>query len=556
MQGNSNSRFSWLDNYPEGILWDAKIDVRPIYDLLARTTATYPKNIAIDFLDKKISYSLLKKLVDDFALALQKKGFSKGDKIALILPNCPQFVVAYYAITKIGAIVVNCNPLYTEKELSSQLKDSDTKAVITVNLALIYNKVINLHKNKIFESIIVSDFAEYLPCLKSFLFKLFKSKDLVKINFTADILSFEKLLAELKKSDKFLPAVINANEDVAVLQYTGGTTGVSKGAMLTHANIYANTIQTGMWFVGVKEGKEIIVGVLPLFHVFAMTVIMNLSISKGCVMLLHPKFDLKLLLKDIIKKKPTVMPGVPSLFAAICHYPLIKKYNLSSLERCISGGAPLLPEVKKEFEKITGCTLIEGYGLTETSPVVSANPLNGKNKTGSIGLPFPQTIIEIRSIDEKGELLPIGEVGELCIMGPQVMKAYYKDEKHSAEILCQGALRTGDVGYMDNEGYFFIVDRIKDMIIINGFNVYSKEVEVAISLHPAVLEVAVIGIKDENKGQAVKACIVLRPNMELTKQQLTAFLKEHLVRYKIPTLVEFRDKLPKTTIGKISKKDL
>ncbi len=548
------TKYPWLKTYPSNISWDAKIDAMPVYEILNQAAQKFSNNIVIDFLGKTYSYIQLKKYVDIFAANLKKNGVTKNKKVAIILPNCPQFIISYYAILKIGAVVVNCNPLYTVNELEHQLRDSDTDIVITNNLKIILDKIFILKENNIIDKVIISDFSHYLPLAKSILFKIFKSNQILKFNFSNKIISFEQLL----KGNSVIEEKISIDpfNDTAVLQYTGGTTGVSKGAVLTHANIYINAVQSGLWFSGLEVGKETIMGVLPLFHVFAMTVLMNMGILEGCKIILHPKFDIKLLIKDLVKKRPTILPGVPTLFAAITHYKNIENYNLSSVKMCISGGAPLALEIKKNFEKITSCVLVEGYGLTETSPVVSANPLFGLNKDGSVGLPFPQTIIEIRNVDT-GEILPIGETGEICIKGPQVMKGYYKSgSEENNKIFWQDSLRTGDLGYIDSDGYIYIVDRLKDMIINGGFNVYPREVEEAILKHDAVKEVAVIGISDELRGQLVKAVIVLKENKSLTKSQLLEFLKGELTKYKLPSIVEFTETLPKTMIGKISKKDL
>lgn len=552
MNTQTNS-YPWQTHYPNGIKWDVIIGAKPVYEMLDQTAEKYPDRPAIDFLGTQISFKELKIQVDRFAGALQEMGVTKNTKIALLLPNCPQFIISYYGILKAGACVVNCNPLYTLHELENQLNDAQAEIIITLNLKKIFEKASSLESNTTVKKIIISDFASQLPCATRFAFRIFKSSEIAKPAKNDErIICFESLL---KTKHTLQPVTINPMTDVAVLQYTGGTTGIPKGAMLTHANIYANAVQTGMWFHGLEEGQERIVGILPLFHVFAMTVVMNLAIHKACEMILYPRLDLKHLLKDMAKKKPTVMPGVPTLFSSICHYPTIKKYRLSSIKMCISGGAPLVKEVKKSFEVLTGCVLIEGYGLTETSPVVSANPLFGKQKEGSIGLPFPATIVEIRD-PETHKIMPVGERGEICISGPQVMKGYFNNEEQTNDILKEGWVHTGDIGYMDEEGYVYIVDRIKDMIITSGFNVYPREVEEEIIKHPSVKEVAVKGIKNERHGELIKAFIVFKQGKSVSKQEIIEFLKPHLAKYKLPAQVEFRDDLPKTMIGKIDKKVL
>lgn len=547
-----HQKYPWLGSYPKGIQWEADIIPQTVGSLLTKTVKEFPQHEAINFLGRSISYQELNTQVYQCAAGLQALNVTPGTKVALILPNCPQFVIAYYAICMIGAVVVNCNPLYTPVELAHQLNDAEAEIIITLNLKLIYDKVLNIQHQTQVKKIIVSEFALALPGTKRFLFSLFKRGQIASVRYNGAILSFEKLL---KAAHTFTPVAIDPVQDIAVLQYTGGTTGVPKGAMLTHANIYSNAVQTGMWFEGLVAGEEKILGVLPLFHVFAMTVVMNLAIHKACSMVLYPRLDLKALMKDIGRKKPTVVPGVPTLFTAMAHFEHIERYRLSSIKMCISGGAPLPLDVKQAFESVTKCSLVEGYGLTESSPVVSANPLFGKQKAGSIGLPFPATVIEIRSVEDN-HLMKEKEIGEICIIGPQVMKGYYKQEEQTHHTLKEGRLHTGDLGYIDEEGYVFVVDRLKDMIIVNGFNVYPREVEEALYAHPKIQEAAVIGVADQYQGQAVKAYVVLKKGCEITEENLRNFLKERITKYKLPTIIEFRENLPKTMIGKISKKDL
>lgn len=545
--------YSWERSYPTDILWECFITPKPVSELLATTASEFPDHPALDFLGRIYSYQDIEQAVERVATGLQQLKVCKGTKVGLVLPNCPQFVIAYYAICRIGGIVVNCNPLYTVPELTRQLEDAEVEVIITVNLALTYDKVVALQEKLSIRAVIVSDFASGLLCWKKILFKIVKYRDICSVAYRAPIYSFETLL---KTPADVKPVDIDPAVDVAVLQYTGGTTGTPKGAMLTHANIYSNTVQTGMWFSGLKKGKEVIVGVLPFFHVFAMTVIMNLSVHKACTILLYPKFNLKQLIRDIVKKKPTIIPGVPSVFSAIAHMPDVQRHDMSSIKMCISGGAPLPLDIKQSFEKLTRCSLVEGYGLTEASPVVAANPLFGKQKPGSIGLPFPQTVVEIRGLKPPYATLPTGEIGEICIQGPQVMKGYYQREEQTRQVLAGGCLHTGDMGYIDEEGYIFVADRLKDMIIVNGFNVYPREVEEVLYQHPAIQEAAVVGIASEEQGQSVKAYVACKEGCSVTESQLYDFLKARLVKYKLPSVIEFRKQLPKTMIGKISKKDL
>jgi long-chain acyl-CoA synthetase len=349
---------------------------------------------------------------------------------------------------------------------------------------------------------------------------------------------------------------IDPHRDVALLQYTGGTTGLPKGAMLTHANLYANAIQTAMWFTKMVDGGERILGVLPLFHVFAMTVVMNGGLSRGAELILLPRFRLDTVLEAIHKRRPTLFPGVPTMFAAINGHKQLEKYDLSSLKFCLSGGAPLPARVKREFESLTGCMLVEGYGLTESAPVVTVNPFFGANKEGSVGLPLPGTIIEITAVDDPGRVLPPGATGEICVRGPQVMAGYRNQPEETEAALAGGRLHTGDVGFMDAQGYTYITDRIKDLILVGGFNVYPRNVEEAILRHPAVAEVAVCGIPDAYRGETVKAFIVLRPGHSLTQGELRAFLQDKLAPFEMPRMVALRDSLPRTQLGKVDRKEL
>lgn len=545
--------YAWLPSYPEEIPWDITVSDKPLDSILDETAARFGERPAIDFYGRIHSYHDIATATNACAKGLQKIGIKKGDRVAILMPNMPQYVVAFFAIVKIGAIVVNLNPLYTEHELEELLKDSKPKLVITTDLAMIYNKLKPFLENKLVPAVAVAAFAPTLPCTKHILFRCFKNKETVSINYDAKhIHAFDTLLTH---GEDFKRPKIDPKKDVAVLQYTGGTTGTSKGAMLSHYNMVANIEQMKLWFHGLKTGHEKIIAVLPFFHVFAMTVIMGLGVAEGCCLILHLRFQMKQLLKDITKKKPSILPGVPTLFAAINHCSSIHKYDLSSIKSCISGGAPLLADVKKAFEKLSGCSLVEGYGLTEAAPVVSCNPLFGKQKPGSAGIPMPATVIKIYD-PESGKEMPQGEIGEICVSAPQVMLGYYKKPEETKDVFRRKELRTGDMGYLDEEGYLFIVDRLKELIIVSGFNVYPREVEEAIADIPSVKEVAVIGEDDAYKGQKIHAFVALKEKKKLTKEALIADLKETLVHYKIPSKVTFMDELPKTMVGKIDKKPL
>ncbi|MCW5752090.1 MAG: long-chain fatty acid--CoA ligase [Alphaproteobacteria bacterium] len=543
----------WLKHYPENISWDVKLPEKPLYALLEEAVSRFPNNPALDFLGRTYSYADLSALTDRAAKGFQALGVTKGVKVGLFLPNCPQFVVCYYGVLKAGGTVVNFSPLYSEPELKHQIEDSHTDIMVTLDLKLLYPKMRSMLKTSRLKKLVIANMQEVLPFPKNLLFPLVKRADIAEVAWGEDHIPFKKLIAN---DGKIAPVKIDPREDIAVLQYTGGTTGVSKGAMLTHANLYANTLQAGMWFTGLEPGKERMMGVLPFFHVFAMTVVMNLSIHVGAEIVMHPRFELIPVLKDITRKKPTLMPGVPTMFTAINNLPEISQYDLSSLKACLSGGAPLPQEVKAKFEERSGCKLVEGFGLTECSPIASCNPLFGVNKTGSIGLPLPGTEIIITDRDNPDRVLPIGEAGEICIVGPQVMKGYWGRPEATADTIRGGRLHTGDVGYMDEEGYTFIIDRMKDLILCGGFNVYPRHVEEAIYQHPAIAEVTVIGIPDDYRGESPKAFVKLKEGQNLAAAELLDFLRERLGKHELPTEIEFRAELPKTMIGKLSKKEL
>ncbi|MBL42626.1 MAG: dicarboxylate--CoA ligase PimA [Rhodospirillaceae bacterium] len=543
----------WEKKYPEDVDWNSEIKGEPLFSILDNTVKNFGNRKCIDFLGKEFSYKKISQMVDRAALGFQQLGVTKGTKVGLFLPNCPQFVVSYFGILKAGGVVVNFSPLYAENEIIHQLEDSDTDIMVTLNLKILYPKIFNLLNKTRLKKIIVGTFAEVIPFPKNILFPLVKMREISNFDSTEDIVPFAELI---NNDGDYKNISIDPDEDIAVLQYTGGTTGVSKGAMLTHSNLYANLIQERLWFPGFSMGEESVMAVLPFFHVFAMTVVMNMSIQMGAKMIMHPRFELLPVLKDIHSKKATFLAGVPTMYNAILNYPKISKFDLSSIKACLSGGAPLPLDVKKGFENITGCTLVEGYGLTETSPVACANPINGENKENSVGLPMPKTLIHISDKENPKKILKQGEIGEICISGPQVMKGYWKKPGVTNETIIDGRFRTGDVGYLDEDGYTFIIDRIKDLVLVNGFNVYPRNVEEGIYKHPSIAEVTVIGIPDSSSGEAVKAFIKLKDGENLEVRDLLNFLKDKLSKIEIPKFLEFRDELPKTMIGKLSKKEL
>lgn len=546
--------FAWANAYPPGMRWDAPVRGYPVFEMLETTARKYGDCPAFDFLGNKFTWNDIYTQSLKLAKGLQDMGAGKGTHIGLLLPNCPYFLIAYYAILYTGATVVNFNPLYAEEGLAKQIEDSHTDIMVTADLELTCGKMPKLLSNTRLTKVIVCSFTDILPFPKNILFKLLKRKDLFPVPTDKRYFWYHDLI---ENDGKPAPVKINPTEDIALLQYTGGTTGIPKGAMLTHANITANAEQAGILLHMTRKGEDKMVGVLPFFHVFAMTAVMNISVLKAWEIIALPRFELDQTLKLINKHRPQIMPAVPAIFGAINNHKKLAKYDLTSLKFCISGGAPLPERVKQRFEEKTGAKIFEGYGLTEASPILSCSVPGADNKPGTIGPPFPQTVLKvIDPEDRKTEMKP-GERGELCAIGPQVMKGYWNQPEETAKTLEGGMLHTGDIAIMDEDGFFYIVDRIKDLIITNGYNVYPRNVEEAIYKHPSVEECIVAGLPDDNRGEIVKAWIKRKEGRELSAEDLKTFLSDKLSPMEIPKRVEFRDKpLPKTMIGKLSRKDI
>lgn len=547
----------WLAHYPPGVAWDQSFLPGTVHGLLDTAVATYGHKDCTQFLGKTLTYREIGKQVERAAAGLQKHGVVKGMRVGLFLPNSPTYIVYYYAALKLGAVIVNYNPLYTLEEVTHQIKDSGTELMITLDLKQLFDKIEALLSAGALPRAAVLSFAALLPATKSVLFKLFRGKELAHPAKSAMV---AKLILEAQLLDTdgvYTPVQIDPLTDLAVLQYTGGTTGVPKGAMLTHANLTINVQQSAAWSKNVLvSGQERVLAVLPFFHVFAMTGIVNFGVSEGAEIVILPRFVLDDTIQLIAKSKPTVMPGVPTLFGAIMSHKDAKSLDLKSLKLCLSGGAPLPLEVKQGFEDLTGAKLVEAYGLSETSPGATCNPLDGRAKPGSIGQPLPGTVIAIRDQANPERDMPLGQPGEICIQGPQVMAGYWNKPVETTAAFVGSFLRTGDIGYMDSQGFVFIVDRIKDMIICSGFKVYPRHVEEKIYQHPAVEEVTVIGIKDRYRGEAPKAFIKLRAGKTATAEEILQHLAPKLSKIEMPSQIEFRATLPKTIIGKLSKKEL
>lgn len=543
----------WLEFYEPGVPESVEYEEICLPDILDRTARMFPDNMALLFQGYRVTYRELKEMVERFATLLTRFGIRKGDSVAVLLPNLIPCVVAYYAILKIGAVAVMNNPLYSDRELRHQFSDSEARLLITLDL--LGNRMIDLRPQTGIKQIICTSIGDYLPFPKSLLFPLVakKKKLAAAVKPAPDVYKWKPLLAG---ADPKPPRVDLSFDDVAMYQYTGGTTGVSKGAILTHGNLSKQVQQVAAWFPGFAKGAEVMLGALPFFHVFGLTTAMNFAIYMGWGNVLVPKPQPVPLLEAIRKFKPTFAPLVPTMFIGILNHPDIKKTDMTCLKGCFSGSAPLPVEVIREFEEITGAVIVEGYGLTESSPVTHVNPFQGRRKVGSIGIPISDTDCKLVSVEDGESEVPVGEPGELAIRGPQVMRGYRNMPEETALTIKDGWLHTGDIATMDEEGYFYIVDRKKDMIICGGINVYPRDIDEVFYEHPKVREACAIGIPHPTRGEAIKCCVVLREGETATAEEMIEFCKGKLATYKLPTEVEFREELPKTNVGKILRKAL
>lgn len=549
----SSNPWPWVAHYEKEVPESLDYANIPLHAFLENVNRQFPDSPAVHFLGKTMNFRELYDETQLFARVLQSVGVRKGDRVALMLPNCPQAIIAYYAALQTGAVVVQTNPMYTERELEHQMADSMATMMVCVDL--VYEKVAAVFPKTELQHVIVTSVKDYLPFPKNVLYPLKLRQQGVKINIPQD--PSVSHWAELMKRDlpELKQADINPKEDLALLQYTGGTTGLAKGVMLTHYNLVANTEQLRALCHRSQKGKERLLAVLPFFHVYGMTAAMNLAILIAAQLILIPRFEPDAILKAINKLRPTLFPGAPTMYVALINHPELQKYDVGSIEACLSGAAPLPREVQEKFEEMTGGRLVEGYGLTEASPVTHANPIWGRRKNGSIGLPLPDT--ECRVVDaETGAQLPQGEIGELAVRGPQVMKGYWNLPEETANVLKDGWLLTGDMATMDDEGYFYIVDRKKDIILAGGFNIYPREVEEVLYEHEAVQECTVAGVPDAYRGETVKAYIVLKKGKKVSAEELEKFCRERLSAFKVPRLYEFRDELPKALAGKVLRRVL
>jgi long-chain acyl-CoA synthetase len=547
----------WFKHYDKGVPYHIDYPEIPLFELLEESARKYPTAPCTIFKGAVITYKEMSELTDRLAGALADLGVKQGDRVGIFMPNTPQFVIAYFGILKAGGVVVATNPLYTPREIEHQVKDAGIEVMIV--MSNFYNTIKKVQPNTPIKKVIVTNLKETLPPVLRLLFTLAKEK---KGGFRVQLQEgdywFQDLLAKYPPSSR--PKIDITADDVALFQYSGGTTGISKGAIALHRNLVANSLQIHSWMPDVEEGKEVVLMAIPLFHVYGMVAGMCFAIKAAASMVMIPNpRDLKDVLDSIQKYKVTIYPGVPTMYNAINNHPdvIAGKYKLNTIKACISGSAPLMRETKVKFEQLTGGKLVEGYGLSEAPTATHCNPLYATDSpVGSIGLPLPDVDCKIISLDDEVTELPPGEVGELVIKGPQVFKGYHNMPTETENTLRNGWLYTGDIARMDEEGYFYIVDRKKELIKPGGYQVWPREVEEVIMGHPKVLEVGVAGVPDPYRGETVKAWIVPKPGETITEQEILDWCKDRLAKYKVPTQIEFRAELPKTTVGKILRREL
>ncbi len=557
--GGANVPKPWLAAYEEGVRPSLDYPPQPLQAFLDHAVRSHGDRTALVFYGARIRYRDLDRMVNRLAAALRERfGIRPGDRVAIMLPNVPQCVIAYYAVLKAGAVVVQTNPLYVERELEFQLADSGARVLIALDLFFDHipgRRIAAVLEKTLVENLILTNIRDHLPRVLRWLYplKARRENQWAPVKAQPPVHDWNDVLH--RSSDAPLESV-SSPDDPALFQYTGGTTGTPKGVVLTHANLVANTVQCREWMKDLREGQEVFLAVIPFFHVYGMTACMNLSILLASSMVLLPRFQTDDVLKAIARYRPTIFPGVQAMYVAINNHPKTKETDIRSIRACISGAGPLHREVQERFESLTGGRVVEGYGLTEASPVTHCNPIYGKRKPGSIGLPFPDT--ECRIVDtESGtrELSP-GEVGELCVRGPQVMRGYWRRKDETDAVLADGWLRTGDMARMDEEGYFFIVDRKKDMIKTRGENVYPREVEEVLYRHPKVREAVVIGLPEAFSNEVIKAYVVLKEGERAGEEEILEFCRRDLAKFKVPQTIEFRTELPKTMVGKVLRRVL
>lgn len=549
----------WLKYYAAGVPEEIDVPHVALTALLDDAVARFPRRTALAFFGRTISYRRLGAAVDHFAAALRGLGVVKGDRVGIVLPNCPQQVIAFYGALRLGAIVVQCNPLYTASELHHQLVDSGAKVVIVFDRA--YATLAEACEGTRVEHIVVTSLVEYLPKRKQVALRLplerareARDELVTELPPDADVVTFQELLTA--DTERLRPVAIDPAEDLALLQYTGGTTGRPKGAMLTHRNLVANAYQTRAWDPQIRDGREVTIAVLPLFHAFGLTFCLTTTVLAAGTIVLLPRFDVDHVFEAIDKHKPTIFPGVPPIYSQLVSRTDVHKHKLASIRTCVSGAMSLPRETVRKFQAVTGGSLVQGYGLTETSPVALANPLDGNARHVSVGLPVPSTEARIVNEANPEEVMPVGTAGELLIRGPQVFAGYWNQMREGAQVRSGGWVRTGDIAFMSPDGFFTLIDRKRDVIMVSGFSVFPSEIEEIIREHRSIEDCAVIGVPDSRRGEAVTACVVVREGSELTEDGLRAHCAERLVNYKVPTRVEFRDDLPRNMLGKVLRRVL
>lgn len=550
----------WLQSYPPGLGTAVRVPNRPLHSLFEEAAERYPARPCVAFLGSTQSYAQVLAQVRRVAAGLQAMGVKKGSRVALCLPNCPYYPVAYFAALMAGATVVNLNPMLTPQELAHLLADSNPRLLITTDLTAVYPKVQAALKGLARKpGVIVAPFLEALPWHARMLFRLLRGHQLAPVAYGGATQPWEALgrHGDTPKAVRFTPG-----RDAALIQYTGGTTGVPKGAVLTHRNLVANSLQIRLWLGEPDPHGERILGLLPLCHVFAMSAAMNLALVTGGLLILLPLFHLPQFLQTLRRTRPTLLPGVPTLFNALANNPTVQADDLSSLRYAVSGGAPLPEAVRQAFQHRLppGSRLIEGYGLTEASPVVACAPRHAPAAPGSAGLPLPGTQVQIRHPEHPEKVLPLGQTGEVWLKGPQVMQGYWNLPAETTAVLKNGWLRTGDLGRLDAAGYLTLTDRLKDVIISHGYKIYPRQIEDVLQQHPAVAEVSVIAVPHPHKGEAPKAYVSLKPGQTKDTKKIEAdlltYARARLNALACPVAVQVMEKLPRTPIGKVSKKDI
>ena len=546
---------SWLSGYDHGVPFTLVYPEWTVPDLLCRSASQFPDRPALLFYGTCISYRQLDELITRFALGLRALGVGPGDRVAIMMPNIPQAIIAHYGALKAGAIVVQTNPLYVSHEIEAQLADAGSDTLISLDL--FYPCIQTIHTNTSLKRIILTGVSEFLPAIKRLLYPI-KARlkgQWIRVKKQPPLYDFLSLIRMAPDgSGETLPS--RGPDDLALIQYTGGTTGTPKGVMLSHRNVVANALQCRHWVPDFHEGQEVFLGVVPLFHVYGLSTCLHLALMTGSAVVLLPRFQVVEVLYAIHRYRPTIFSGIPAMFLRINEYPKVDRYDLRSLRICLSGAGPLYAEVQSRFEKLTGVKISEGYGLTEAGPVTHCNPIYGERPMGSMGVPFPDTEARIVDPETGTREQSIGEVGELVLRGPQVMQGYWNKESDTREVLRDGWLYTGDIVRRDEAGFFYLVDRKKDLIKSRGENVYPRDVEEALFKHPAVKDVVVVGIPHRQLGEAVKAYVVRKDGQRVSERELMEHCRKVLAKFKVPSAIEFRQELPRTLVGKVLRRRL